>query len=167
MPGFATLVQGAVSIERLLEDGEELAIDGAPTLTVLHTPGHSAGSLSLWAQTAGWLISGDAVPVAGELPIFDNYRASMASLQRLQACRADLLLSAWQPEARGLGVRSCLDAGEEWLRRIQALATEHAAKDGKADPLALCRRLVPLLGLPPGAVNPLVARTFAACLASG
>lgn len=103
VPGFASLVQGAVTVERLLSDGEELEIDGAPALTVLHTPGHSAGSLSLWAQTEGWLVSGDTVPVPGELPIFDDYRASVASLQRLQACRADLLLSAWQPEAQGGG----------------------------------------------------------------
>jgi glyoxylase-like metal-dependent hydrolase (beta-lactamase superfamily II) len=166
VPGFNQLVQGAVSVARELVDGERLELDGLPPLTVLHTPGHSRGSLSLWAATEGWLVSGDAVPVPGDLPIFDDHAAAVASVARLRACGATLLLSSWQSECAGEAVATRLDAAAAWLRALKALAQEEAPRiEGDPDPLALCRLLAPRVGLPPAAVNPLVARSFAACLA--
>lgn len=61
VPGFNQLVQGPVAVARELVDGEVLHFDGLPPLTVLHTPGHSMGSLSFWAPSERWLVSGDAV----------------------------------------------------------------------------------------------------------
>jgi hypothetical protein len=36
----------------------------------------------------------DAVAMPGEMPIFMDFAASLASLERLHSCGADLLLSA-------------------------------------------------------------------------
>jgi hydroxyacylglutathione hydrolase len=167
VPGFNQLVHGSVPVARELTDGERLHFDGLPPLTVLHTPGHSKGSLSLWAPTEGWLVTGDAVPVPGDLPIFDDHAAAVASVRRLRACGAQLLLSSWQSECAGEAVAARLDAAEAWLRELKALALEHAPRvAGDSDPLALCRLLAPRLGLPPAAVNPLVARSLAACAAA-
>jgi hydroxyacylglutathione hydrolase len=43
-----------------LADGEELTIAGL-TLKVLHTPGHTPGSISLYAPDAGWVLTGDTL----------------------------------------------------------------------------------------------------------
>jgi glyoxylase-like metal-dependent hydrolase (beta-lactamase superfamily II) len=165
VPGFDRLVGGGVAVARELADGEVLRFEGLPALTVLHTPGHSTGSLSFWAEEEAWLVSGDAVPVPGDLPILDDCAAAERSLARIRACAPRLLLSSWQAPAEGAEVEQRLDAAAAWLREVRALARAWAPKmAGDPDPLALCREVAPRLGLPPGAVNPLVARTLAACL---
>ncbi|HSN15504.1 MAG TPA: MBL fold metallo-hydrolase [Anaeromyxobacteraceae bacterium] len=165
VPGFDQLVHGKVQLARELRDGEILRFDGLPALTVLHTPGHSNGSVSLWAADEGWLVSGDAVPVPGDLPIFDDFAAAERSLDMIRARAPTLLLSSWQAPAEGEEVGRRLDAAVAWLRQVRDLALAWGPRvSGDTDPLALCRQVVPRLGLPLGAVNPLVARSLAACL---
>lgn len=165
VPGFDQLVHGKVALARELRDGEVLRFDGLPALTVLHTPGHSAGSVSFWAADEGWLVSGDAVPVPGDLPIFDDFAGAERSLARIRACAPTMLLSSWQPLAQGDEVGRRLDAAVDWQHQVRDLTLAWAPKvAGDPDPLALCRQVAPRLGLPPGAVNPIVARSLAACL---
>lgn len=49
-----------VEMDRLLEDGETVALGGR-AWTVLHTPGHTPGSICLLSPEAGVLLSGDTV----------------------------------------------------------------------------------------------------------
>lgn len=79
----------------LLDEGSLLDL-GKRTLTVLHTPGHSPGSISLYDEKEGLLFSGDtayAGPLYAQLPEsdFDLYRQSMERLARLVP-RLSLLL---------------------------------------------------------------------------
>ncbi|NTV12795.1 MAG: MBL fold metallo-hydrolase [Desulfobulbaceae bacterium] len=163
VPGFRGLVGGPVEVDRLLADGEQLLLDGLP-LTVLHTPGHSPGSISLYLPDDRVLISGDAVPLPGDLPIFTDWQASLASLTRLRELTGvEWLLSAWDQPRQREEVATVLAAGQAWLERIRGCVGEEAEKSSSSDPLALCRAVVARLGLPPAAVNPLVAKSFAAC----
>ncbi|MCJ7667309.1 MAG: MBL fold metallo-hydrolase [Anaerolineae bacterium] len=71
----------------LLDEGSLLDL-GKRTLTVLHTPGHSPGSISLLEEEEGLLFSGDtayAGPLYAQLPEsdFDLYRESMERLAGL------------------------------------------------------------------------------------
>ena len=70
VPGFATLVGGSVQVDHELMDGDTIEPDEtrAGDMLVFHTPGHSKGSISLFLHSEGALFSGDAVPVAGDLP---------------------------------------------------------------------------------------------------
>jgi glyoxylase-like metal-dependent hydrolase (beta-lactamase superfamily II) len=43
-----------------LSDGDNIEVDGV-TLKVIHTPGHTMGSISLYEPTAGFLFSGDTL----------------------------------------------------------------------------------------------------------
>ena len=76
-----------VTIEEEVNDGDKLAIAGG--IEVLHTPGHSAGHISLYLpRDGGILIVGDAaINVMGLRypPIFEDMAAGMSSLQRLSA----------------------------------------------------------------------------------
>jgi glyoxylase-like metal-dependent hydrolase (beta-lactamase superfamily II) len=55
-----------VAIEREVVDGDELAIAGG--VTVIHTPGHTAGHVSyFWPQSGGVLFAGDAAGKLGSL----------------------------------------------------------------------------------------------------
>ena len=51
-------------------------------LQVFHTPGHSAGSVSLLVQGEGALFCGDAVPVEGDLPVYDDAQESVQSVKK-------------------------------------------------------------------------------------
>lgn len=69
---------------RQLKDGDALNV-GDRTLKVLHTPGHSPGSICLWEESAGLLFSGDTIydgPIYAQLPHsnFDDYVRSLKLL---------------------------------------------------------------------------------------
>lgn len=159
VPGFAGLVAGSVAVADLLAEGDRLDVGNGMVLDVLHTPGHSPGSLSFWSPEKKLLISGDTVPVPGEMPIFDSFAASLASLQRLQGLDAEALISAWEQPLTGKAIRERLATSKEWLLQIG----EAVARHGGCEPLELCAGVVADLGLPPYAVNPLVARSLLAC----
>lgn len=175
MPGFTTLVGGPVTVDRLLAEGDTVEFGGVLTATVIHTPGHSAGSISLWVEGAKVLITGDAVLLPGDavllpgdLPIFDDIVVCAASLRKLQALEGvEYMLSSWEAPVIGrAAVRTRMDNGLEWLGRVHAAV--HAADAGRpADAMELCRKVVAALGLPPAAANPLVARSLVSCLKAG
>lgn len=164
VPGFNTLVAGPVIIDRTLDEGERLVLAPGWTLEVLHTPGHSRGSISLWERETRILITGDAILLPGEMPIFEDPQAVSGSLQRLRSCGAGLLLSAWDRPRGGEEVETALAMGLDWLARVEA-AVYAAGETGRSvGSLAFCQEAVSRLGLPAHAVNPLVSASFMACL---
>jgi len=164
VPGFSGLVGGPVGVGQLLGEGERLTLEGL-TMEVLHTPGHSPGSISLYLPGEGVLICGDAVPLPGDLPIFTDWQAAVTSLTRLQEIPGvEWLLSAWDQPRRGEEVAATLAAGLTWLERIKSCVAAEAGKPTTSAPLDLCRAVVARLGLPAAAVNPLVAKSFTSCL---
>jgi glyoxylase-like metal-dependent hydrolase (beta-lactamase superfamily II) len=72
------------SVDRTLSDGDKLSI-GELQFEVLHTPGHSPGSICLWEASKKWLFSGDTIycgPLFAQLPHSDlgDYVRSMSRL---------------------------------------------------------------------------------------
>lgn len=127
-------------------------------LEVIATPGHSAGSMSYLLTREGALFTGDAVPLAGDMPIYDDFCTSIATLEQLQRMKEpELLLEAWQaPRTQGIGGR--IAEGVSWLQRVDAAVQQSLYAE--SDPMSLCRRVVTHLELPPSAANPLVARSL-------
>jgi len=163
VPGFRDLVGGSVPVGRLLGEGDRLDLGDGLELEVIPTPGHSAGSLSFLLRPEGILFCGDAIPQPGQMPIYEDAAASSQSIRRLMGLEGvKVLLSSWDDPREGDGIRRSLTEGLACLRRIDEVVRSVAAGADPADPLALCRRAVAALGLPPFAANPLTARTFAA-----
>jgi hydroxyacylglutathione hydrolase len=166
VPGFAFLVSGSVHLDHELVDGDCIDTDEIRhgEMQVLHTPGHSPGSISLFMQSEGALFCGDAIPVPGDLPVYDDALASMQSVQRLRGLAGiRVLLSAWDEPRRDREAYGQMDRAIKYLRRIhEAVCT--GAGTGPIDMTDLTKKTAAALGLPPQAVNPLLARTFAANL---
>jgi glyoxylase-like metal-dependent hydrolase (beta-lactamase superfamily II) len=76
-------------IDTVLQDGDVLPLLGG--VTVIHTPGHTVGHISLYVQNSKTLIAGDALTANdGKLsgPVkahADDYEQALASLDRLKA----------------------------------------------------------------------------------
>lgn len=167
VPGFAQLVGGSVTVDRLIEDNDLVELDADLSLRVLHTPGHSPGSVSLYLEAEEALFAGDVVPVPGDLPIYVDVPASVASIRRLQEIPGlQMLLSAWDQPRSGSEIGQVLAAGLAQLQKIHETVLDIAGPGKQSDPVELCRQVVGRLGLPPFAANPLVARSFAANLAA-
>jgi hydroxyacylglutathione hydrolase len=124
------------------------------------------GSISLYCREEGVLFAGDAIPLANDLPIYDDAAAAAATIKKLRskeplAC----LLSSWSDPLAGDAGYKMMDAGLEYLQRIHGIVRSIAAKGKVDDPMELCARVVAVLGLPEVAVNPLTAGSFVSHLA--
>lgn len=84
----------AVTLTCLLEDGDRIDLGGR-TLTVLHLPGHSPGSIALLEERTGVLYSGDVV-YDGSL-IDDLRDSDVPSYQRSMELLANLDVSVVHP----------------------------------------------------------------------
>jgi glyoxylase-like metal-dependent hydrolase (beta-lactamase superfamily II) len=161
VPGFYSLVKGSVAVDRILKDGDILDLGPGQGVEVLHTPGHSSGSLSLWMPGEGALFSADAIPLAGEMPIYDDIRLSISSIQRLrQMEEIKLLLSAWDEPREGEDAYGIMDQGLDYLQRIHSAVIKVAENKGSNDSMQICRQTLRELGLPETMANPLVCRSF-------
>ncbi|MDD1653347.1 MAG: MBL fold metallo-hydrolase [Methanomicrobiales archaeon] len=166
VPGFDTLVGGSVHVDEELVEGSvrEPGGTGAGKMQVVHTPGHSPGSISLFMPGEGVLFSGDAIPVRGDLPVYDDALGSLRSVQRLRGLAGiRYLLPAWGEPWKGDEAYRQMDSAIEYLQAIHG-AVLAAAGTGSPDPMALAGKTAAALGLPPQAVNPLFARTVTAHL---
>ncbi len=128
---FHSLVGSPVRVERELREGELLDLGGLE-LRVLHTPGHSPGSISIELPGQGALIAGDAVPLPGGLPIYEDVPTLMRSLRRLKSLpELKLLLSAWHPLERRHKPYALLDEGMGYVEKIHGAVAEALEKEGE------------------------------------
>jgi glyoxylase-like metal-dependent hydrolase (beta-lactamase superfamily II) len=91
-----------------LEDGDVVDL-GDRAFTVLHTPGHTAGSICLWDQPSGILFSGDAIYVDARLG-WEDPVAFAASLRRLRDLDARVVHSGHGRSFDGDELRATIDA---------------------------------------------------------
>ena len=161
VPGFFELIGGGVRPERELVEGEVVELGESRSLRVIHTPGHSPGSIALFHES-GNLFVGDAVPIPGQVPVYDDaVQAHRSILKLLEERGVDRVCSAWEaPTKRGDAAEE-LRAGLKVIEYIHELVGSNLLKRDMT-PDELCRRCVLKLGLPPEMANPLISRTFEA-----
>jgi hydroxyacylglutathione hydrolase len=165
VPGFKDLVAGPVRIDEILQNGDFLDLGNGLEIEVLHTPGHSPGSISLWMPREGVLFSADAIPLDGAMPIYDDILASVQSIQRLRGMKGiEVLLSAWDEPRFGEDALRVMDQGLGYLQRIHGAVIKSAKADPSQDGMELCRMTFRELGLPEMMANPLTSRSFQSSL---
>jgi glyoxylase-like metal-dependent hydrolase (beta-lactamase superfamily II) len=165
VPGFDALVAGSLAVDRTLEDGEVFDLGCGLKLQVFHTPGHSRGSISILLLGYMALFSGDAVPVPGEMPIYEDVPASVASIRRLKEIKGlRHLLPSFDEPRKGEEAYRRMDEGLLYLERIHAAVRECSGGNERPDPMELSRCVLGALHLPPEAANPILARSFEAHL---
>ena len=165
VPNFHSLVDGSVGVDRILEEGDIIDLEDGLSLEVIHTPGHSTGSISLLLREDKALFTGDAFPLAGDLPIYDDVLASVNSIKKLKLIDGiDFLLASWDDPQAGQRVYQRMDEALRYLQRVHEAVTSVADDGSSLEPAEFCRHVLEELGLPAMAANPLVARSFEANL---
>lgn len=172
VPGFDTLVAGPVTVGFPIADGDVIGIPGGRYLEVIHTPGHSRGHLAFSLPEAGILFSGDALPLPGDMPIYEDPVTALASLEKLRGISGvRMLCSSWDDPRSGEEVAGIFDGAAGVFRNVHAAvmaAREEmtASPDGGAgdDPDAVADAVITRLNLPPTCKNPIFIATVRAHL---
>jgi hydroxyacylglutathione hydrolase len=85
-----------VGVDRVLEDGDVVDLGSDVRLQVVHTPGHTGGSVCYWWEAAGLLITGDSIQArgsrAGGLPVIEDPTSYPDSVKRAEGIGARSLL---------------------------------------------------------------------------
>jgi len=168
VPGFSGLVGGPVAVTRLIHDGELIGLGEGRALEVLHTPGHSAGSISLMLHPEMVVFSGDTIPVPDTAPIYDDPKATLLSIQRLMNIdQVTYLLPSWDEPHEGKEAYRVMQEGYVWVERVSKAVRDMSEAYPGIEPLRLTQIVVKELGLPPDAANPMVTRTIIGLLPEG
>ncbi|MGN0436381.1 MAG: MBL fold metallo-hydrolase [Wujia sp.] len=83
IPNFYNLVSESVEVSRPLMDGDVVEPEEGIRICALSTKGHSHDSMSFILNDEV-IFTGDAIPVADDLPIFVNYEQTIKSLDLIQ-----------------------------------------------------------------------------------
>ncbi len=165
VPNFHSMVEGSVQVDHVLEDMDVVELGSDINLKVIHTPGHSKGSISIHIPSKSVLITGDAVPIKGDLPIYDDFTGSIHSIEMLMGVEdVELLLSSWDEPQKGENVHKKMFESLDYLQNIQGIVKKVASGNSSSEPMEFCRAVLKELGLPELAANPIVARSFQANL---
>jgi glyoxylase-like metal-dependent hydrolase (beta-lactamase superfamily II) len=169
-------LSGELAADRELHGGERINLGGDVAVEVVHTPGHSPGSVSFVIDGLDWAFTGDSVQVCGSagVPLFVDPAAYQASQRRLlEEVRPKRLHMGHRfRTADGRALDSVLDGAqqvESALReslaiheRLREAASRVSGLD-PADPTAKAAALAPAaeaLGLAPNDPNAWPAPLF-------
>ena len=162
-PTFRSYVQESAKVDRVVKDGEVLDLGGGESLEIIHTPGHSAGSISFVYSTDGALFSGDAIPVAGGLPIYSDVFGTIQSINKLKAAKGlKALFSSWHDPIQGEKVYQTMDEALTYMQRVHEVVCQKNAEEPSLEPKELTLRVLKGLGIPENLMNPIVVTTMEA-----
>lgn len=166
VPGFFNLVDMPVKVDRFLSDEQILKPDRDINLKMIHSPGHSEGSLNILFIENKILFTADSIPLKDDIPNYSDFFSLMESLEQIKR-NADYrtLLTSWTPPlAKSAEIKGLIDEGESYMLRLdEAVRKTYVGKE--SEPLSFCRKTVQQLGLPPFLVNPVVDKAFRSHLA--
>jgi len=161
VPGFASLVEGPAKVDFPVEDGLELDLGGV-RIKAFTTPGHSPASTCYRVLEDDAVVSGDAVPLLTEPPIYDDAMASLKSMRKFRLSSPAHLLPSWHDPLHGDAVLAHIFDGERAIVRFHAAVVKTLDANPQLDDEIACPRVLSELGFDPGSANPLILRTFRA-----
>jgi len=163
IPTFRTFVQKDTKVDRLVKDGEVLDLGGGESLKVIHTPGHSSGSISFVYSTDGALFSGDAIPVAGGLPFYSDVFVAIQSIKKLKAVKGlKTLFSSHDDPIHGERIYQTMDEALGYMQKVHEVVRQKNADEPSLEPELLTLRVLKGLGIPENLINPILITTIEA-----
>jgi hydroxyacylglutathione hydrolase len=161
VPGFKDLVDESVNLDDFLTGGEILELDNGIHISIINTPGHSKGSFSILFKEDLVLFTADSLPLANDIPTYDNYEELKNSLLLIKSINGyKILLSSWTPPLSDEEeISKLINEGESYLNILDIAVKEYYTQE-ELKTLENCRKVIKALNLPPVFVIPLVDRAF-------
>jgi hydroxyacylglutathione hydrolase len=161
VPGFFGLVDHSVTVDKFLKDHQLIKADRDITLEVIHSPGHSKGSVNLFFKEDKIFFTADSIPLKGDIPNYDSFPDAMKTLEIMKKRKDDqVLLTSWTPPlTEKKEIDKLIHDGEEYLLTLDEIVRKTYLGE---EPVFLdfCRAALGKLRLPPFLVTPLVDRAF-------
>ena len=162
---FHSLVENSVKVNLGLREEDSLDLGNGQILKVVHTPGHSKGSISLLFPEDGALFSGDAIPRWGGLPIYEDVLKSIKSIKKLRGIPGlKVLFASWDEPQFGDHIYTLMDQGLKYIQHIHELVCREKANRSSPDLTELGKQVLKTLGLPETALSPIVLNSIKAHL---
>jgi glyoxylase-like metal-dependent hydrolase (beta-lactamase superfamily II) len=164
VPGFRNLVSGSVTVDHILEDEQLIQIENDIALKIISTPGHSAGSASFYFEEQKTLFCGDAILLPGELPIFENINDYFDSLEKIKKLKPEVLYSSWDVPRYRNEIPEIIDKSKAYIFKIQKASVKISKNFENTSSIEFCKSVLSELGLNDSLANPLLTKSFNACL---
>ncbi len=164
VPGFHQLVAGPVKIDTVLNNGDKIELEENISIQVISTPGHSHGSTSFFLESENALFSGDAILLPGELPVFEDVDAYLNSLEKIKEINPEVLYSAWDEPRFNNDIQNIIEQSRNYILHIQKKVNIVASNFQNIQTLDFCKAVLKELGLNENIANPLLQKSFEACL---
>ncbi len=126
---FLTESGGNYSAPRIIGGGGSRVVE---SLELLHTPGHSPGSMSVYSEAGGYLFTGDSVqgegtaPYGWTIPLYDDVDAYRGSLEEISRRDPDVILTAHPLKPASKSVFVGDEAGDLIAASLEALGRLHS-----------------------------------------
>ncbi len=164
VPGFAQLVAGPVKVDQMVSGFQNIYPESGLNIQAIPVPGHSAGSTAYYLKNEKVLFSGDAILLPGEIPIFENVNDYLYSLETIGNLDIEVLYSAWDTPRNKAEIKSLLGKSKNYIIHIKETANKVAPTYKGDFSLEFCRGVLKQLGQNESLANPLLLKSFIACL---
>ena len=151
-------------VNHILIDRQRIHPEKNITLKVISTPGHSSGSTSFYLEEQNVLFCGDAILLPGELPFFENINDYLNSLDKIKKLNPEILYSSWDEPRYKHEIPEIIDNSKAYILRIQKAAKKVSANFENYGSIDFCKAVLNELGQNESLANPLLIRSFVACL---
>ncbi|MDY5576614.1 MAG: MBL fold metallo-hydrolase [Lachnospiraceae bacterium] len=166
IPNFYTLLSESVKVDIPLQDGDLVTLEKGIEICALLTRGHSHGSMS-FILGDNIIFTGDAIPVAHDLPIFVDYEQSLYSLDRInELSNVQYFCPAWDEIYDKIRLKEVVNDSKRMLHKLKD-AVHQVEKEYKqykqydeADKLTMIFKQADILQY---VGNPLVVQSVDAC----
>ena len=127
----------------------------------METPGHSNGSISYFIEGENVLITGDAIILPGELPIYTDYRSYIKSIEKIKTLLPfQCLLSSWDTPKLHNDIETVLQQSLDYINRIGVIVEKVSNNIGINEPMQFCKAILKQLDIPEFVANPLLVKSF-------
>jgi glyoxylase-like metal-dependent hydrolase (beta-lactamase superfamily II) len=161
VPGFYKLLDTPVKIDEFIEHQQLIKLDENVSIRIIHSPGHSKGSINIEFIEDKILFTADSIPLKNDIPNYDNYFDLIHSLEKIKNnSNYRILISSWtEPLMERNDINRLIIEGEDYLKQIDNLVNIYYSSDSEK-PFESCQKIINELNLPLFFVNPIVDKAF-------
>lgn len=164
IPNFYNLLSESVHVDFPLSEGDTITLEDTLTISTLSTPGHSHASMS-YLLNDNLIFTGDAIPVANDLPIFVNFEKTIESMNKLeQLSHIKKYCPAWDNVYNRNEFKSIVKASQKRLYFLKDVVLTVENDFAQASTQDKIQEILSRSNLLPYAGNPLVVKSIEACL---